>query len=214
MIPATPTPSTTPLDTLFIRALTTATPPLREQALNEISKQIAITSLYPSTTIETLHSIEVSMNTAIENIFSYEPTAFWTPQVCAMFTMCIAVDFYLATLFSLGVGKDSNWRVGITIPMGGASTLGICLAAFTKFFTWWKESEKSDTLLKIQETWGNIFSNPQEKAFLVKLLSHCWISKRLDGSAKGIQTVLKKAFSLAKNMEELLRRLDRLAPKY
>lgn len=100
------------------------------------------------------------------------------------------------------------------IPMGGASTLGICLAALTKFFTWSKESEKSDTLLKIQATWRNIFSNPQEKAFLVKLLSHYWISKRLDGSAQGIQSALKKILSQTNNLTDLHIELQKLPSKY
>jgi hypothetical protein len=212
LIPAIPTPSTTPLDTFFATAFTALNSIQKEQALNEITARIV--TVYPSTTKDALHSIEVSINSVIDNILSYEPTTFWTPHVCAMLSMCIAADLYLVTLFSFGVDKDSNWRVGITVPMGGASTFGICLAALTKFFTWWKESEHSNTFLKIQKTWGKTFSNPQEKAFLVKVLSHYWISKRLDGAAKGIQKALKNTFSHAKNMTDLHNELQKLKSIY
>ncbi|MDP3641267.1 MAG: hypothetical protein Q8R43_02405, partial [Alphaproteobacteria bacterium] len=66
---------------------------------------------------------------------------------------------------------------------------------------------------KIQKAWMPIFSNPQEKAYLVKLLSHYWISKNLDGSLKQVQSTLKKALTESIDIETLHAALQELSPR-
>lgn len=190
------------IDVLFRRAFTASTHTDKNLALKQITEKVGSTSLYPSTTKDAIQAIESSMNDFISIVTNYTSPALLTPQFCALLTMCICMDIYLAGLFILDVKKDSNWRIGITVPMGGASTLGICLAALTNLFTGWKDEGISDVTIKIQESWKHIFSCPQEKAYLVKLLSSYWISKNLGTSKNGI-SLLKKAFAESKDLSTL-----------
>ncbi|QOL19277.1 hypothetical protein [Candidatus Bodocaedibacter vickermanii] len=120
--------------------------------------------------------------------------------------MCTCVDLYLYVLFLCSVEKESTWRLGILVPMGGASTLGVFLAALTKIFTWWKEGKTSDATIQIQKSWNNIFSNPQEKTFLVKTLTQYWVSKNLPDSS----AILRKIFLTANTTQQLYAELQKL----
>lgn len=135
------------LNEIFIDIFSMSSSKEREKALTNIIKQIDDTLTSRAITEEARRSIKQTIDNFIRSVSSYTPPLvktnsfqLWTPNFKALLTMAVILDIYLATLFYENVSKDSDLRLSVTVPMGGASTLGVCVAVLTKCFTTLKET--------------------------------------------------------------------------